>query len=282
MLLKGKKALVTGSSRGIGKEVVRRFIEEGAEVWGLCTKPSASKAEMEAFAKEKGSVFHEIYADCGNAEGLTETVKKALEESGGFDVLVNNAGITRDGLSFRMKLSDWEDVLRVNLTGVFVASQIVSSDMIRKRAGSIINMTSIVGLHGQGGQVNYSASKAGLIGFTKSLAKETAGRGVRVNAIAPGYIETDMTAAVNEEMRKAWVDGIPLKRAGQPLDIANAAVFLASDLSLYITAQVLGVDGGLGAQAVPAYDQNDDIEYIITVYEPNTQLWTSDFTKRRD
>ena len=247
MLLKGKKALVTGSSRGIGKEVVRRFIEEGAEVWGLCTKPSASKAEMEAFAKEKGSVFHEIYADCGNAEGLTETVKKALEESGGFDVLVNNAGITRDGLSFRMKLSDWEDVLRVNLTGVFVASQIVSSDMIRKRAGSIINMTSIVGLHGQGGQVNYSASKAGLIGFTKSLAKETAGRGVRVNAIAPGYIETDMTAAVNEEMRKTWVEGIPLKRAGQPLDIANAAVFLASDLSLYITAQVLGVDGGLGA-----------------------------------
>ncbi|EMB37686.1 3-oxoacyl-[acyl-carrier-protein] reductase [Treponema denticola ATCC 33520] len=247
MLLKGKKALVTGSSRGIGKEVVRRFIEEGAEVWGLCTKPSASKAEMEAFAKEKGSVFHEIYADCGNAEGLTETVKKALEESGGFDVLINNAGITRDGLSFRMKLSDWEDVLRVNLTGVFVASQIVSSDMIRKRAGSIINMTSIVGLHGQGGQVNYSASKAGLIGFTKSLAKETAGRGVRVNAIAPGYIETDMTAAVNEEMRKAWVEGIPLKRAGQPLDIANAAVFLASDLSLYITAQVLGVDGGLGA-----------------------------------
>ena len=247
MLLKGKKALVTGSSRGIGKEVVRRFIEEGAEVWGLCTKPSVSKAEMEAFAKEKGSAFHEIYADCGNAEGLTETVKKALEESGGFDILVNNAGITRDGLSFRMKLSDWEDVLRVNLTGVFVASQIVSSDMIRKRAGSIINMTSIVGLHGQGGQVNYSASKAGLIGFTKSLAKETAGRGVRVNAIAPGYIETDMTAAVNEEMRKAWVEGIPLKRAGRPLDIANAAVFLASDLSLYITAQVLGVDGGLGA-----------------------------------
>ncbi|UTC76457.1 3-oxoacyl-[acyl-carrier-protein] reductase [Treponema sp. OMZ 792] len=247
MLLQGKKALVTGSSRGIGKEVVRRFIEEGAEVWGLCTKPSAAKSEMEAFAKEKGSVFHEIYADCGNAEGLTETVKKALEESGGFDVLVNNAGITRDGLSFRMKLSDWEDVLRVNLTGVFIASQIVSSDMIRKRAGSIINMTSIVGLHGQGGQVNYSASKAGLIGFTKSLAKETAGRGVRVNAIAPGYIETDMTAAVNEEMRKTWVEGIPLKRAGQPIDIANAAVFLASDLSLYITAQVLGVDGGLGA-----------------------------------
>ncbi|MGI5172826.1 3-oxoacyl-[acyl-carrier-protein] reductase [Treponema sp. OMZ 840] len=247
MLLKGKKALITGSSRGIGKETVKRFLEEGAEVWGLCTKPSASKAELEAFAAEKGSAFHEIYADCGDAAVLTDTVKKALEESGGFDVLVNNAGITRDGLSFRMKLEDWESVLRVNLTGVFVASQIVSSDMIRKRSGSIINMSSIVGLHGQGGQVNYSASKAGLIGFTKSLAKETAGRGVRVNAIAPGYIETDMTAAVNEEMRKAWVEGIPLKRSGQPADIANAAVFLASDLSQYITAQVLGVDGGLGA-----------------------------------
>ena len=161
--------------------------------------------------------------------------------------MVNNAGITRDGLSFRMKLEDWEAVLRVNLTSAFIASQIVSSDMIRKRSGSIINMSSVVGLHGQGGQVNYSASKAGLIGFTKSLAKETAGRGVRVNAIAPGYIETDMTAAVNEQMRNVWIESIPLKRAGQPKDIANAAVFLASDLSQYITAQVLGVDGGLGA-----------------------------------
>ena len=247
MLLQGKKALVTGSSRGIGKEIVRRFIEEGAAVWGLCTKPSASKEEMEQFAAGKGTVFHEIYADCGDAQALSATVKQALSESGGFDILVNNAGITKDGLSFRMKQEDWESVLRVNLTGAFIAAQIISSDMIRKRSGSIINMTSIVGLHGQGGQVNYAASKAGLIGLTKSLAKETGGRGVRVNAIAPGYIETDMTAAVSEEMRAAWVETIPLKRAGKPADIANAAVFLASDLSLYITAQVLGVDGGLGA-----------------------------------
>ena len=247
MLLQGKKALVTGSSRGIGKEIVRRFIEEGAAVWGLCTKPSASKEEMEQFAAGKGTVFHEIYADCGDREALSATVKQALSESGGFDILVNNAGITKDGLSFRMKQEDWESVLRVNLTGAFIAAQIISSDMIRKRSGSIINMTSIVGLHGQGGQVNYAASKAGLIGLTKSLAKETGGRGVRVNAIAPGYIETDMTAAVSEEMRAAWVETIPLKRAGKPADIANAAVFLASDLSLYVTAQVLGVDGGLGA-----------------------------------
>ena len=247
MLLQGKKALVTGSSRGIGKEIVRRFIEEGAAVWGLCTKPSASKEEMEQFAAGKGTIFHEIYADCGDAQALSATVKQALSESGGFDILVNNAGITKDGLSFRMKQEDWESVLRVNLTGAFIAAQIISSDMIRKRSGSIINMTSIVGLHGQGGQVNYAASKAGLIGLTKSLAKETGGRGVRVNAIAPGYIETDMTAAVSEEMRAAWVETIPLKRAGKPADIANAAVFLASDLSLYITAQVLGVDGGIGA-----------------------------------
>ena len=247
MLLKEKKALVTGSSRGIGREIVKRFLEEGAQVWGLCTKPSSSKAELEELARANGSSFYEIYADCADASALSAVIKSALEQSGGFDVLVNNAGITRDGLSFRMKIEDWENVLRVNLTAAFIVSQIVSSDMIRKRAGSIINMSSIVGLHGQGGQVNYAASKAGLIGFTKSLAKETAGRAVRVNAIAPGYIETDMTAAVNEEMRKAWVEGIPLKRAGTPADVANAAVLLASELSSYITAQVLGVDGGLGA-----------------------------------
>ena len=248
MLLQGKKALVTGSSRGIGKEIVRRFLEEGAEVWGLCTKPSQGKAEMEAFAAQHNSVFHEIYADCGNAEELTATVKEALKQSGGFQILVNNAGITRDGLSFRMPQDDWNAVLRVNLTGAFLTSQMVSSDMLRKREGSIINMASIVGLHGQGGQVNYAASKAGLIGMTKSLAKEIGSRGVRVNAIAPGYIETDMTSSLPEDMRKNWIEtAIPLKRGGTPLDVANAAVFLASDLSVYITAQVLGVDGGMGA-----------------------------------
>lgn len=248
MLLKGKKALVTGSSRGIGREIVRRFLEEGAEVWGLCTKPSQGKAEMEAFAHQQGSNFHEMYADCGNAEELTVTVKEALKQSGGFQILVNNAGITRDGLSFRMPQEDWDTVLRVNLTGSFLTSQIVSSDMLRKRTGSIINMASIVGLHGQGGQVNYAASKAGLVGFTKSLAKEIGSRGVRVNALAPGYIETDMTSSLPEEVRKGWIEtAIPLKRGGTPLDVANAAVFLASDLSMYITAQVLGVDGGMGA-----------------------------------
>lgn len=247
MLLQGKKALITGSSRGIGKEIARRFLEEGAEIWGLCSKPSAARDELQALAQEKGSAYHEVYVDIADTALLSETIKTVMASSGGFDVLVNNAGITRDGLSFRMSMEDWTSVLAVNLTGTFVISQIVSADMIRKRKGSIINMTSIVGLHGQSGQVNYAASKAGLIGYTKSLAKECGGRGVRVNAIAPGFIETEMTQVISEEARKAWLDSVPLKRVGTVKDVADAALFLASDMSSYITAQVLGVDGGMGA-----------------------------------
>lgn len=247
MLLENKKALVTGSSRGIGKAIVEKFLSEGAEVWGLCSKPSAAKEEIEKFAAEHNLSFHEIYADVGNAEQVSLVVKDALSQSGGFDILVNNAGITRDTLSFRMKKEQWDDVLRINLTSVFLICQIISNDMIKKRSGSIINMASIVGIHGGAGQVNYAASKGGLIAYSKSLAKEVGSRGVRVNAIAPGFIETDMTNAVNEELRKAWVENIPLKRAGKPEDVANAALFLASDLSTYVTAQVLGVDGGMGA-----------------------------------
>ncbi|MDY3131294.1 MAG: 3-oxoacyl-[acyl-carrier-protein] reductase [Treponema sp.] len=246
MLLSGKKALVTGSSRGIGKEIAKKFISEGACVWGICTKPSAAKEELEALAKENGVTFVEMYANAGDAEVWANTIKEALKQAGSFDVLVNNAGITKDGLSFRMKMEDWQNVININLTSAFIASQIVSSDMIRQRKGSIINMSSIVGVHGQGGQVNYSASKAGLIGLTKSLAKETGSRGVRVNAIAPGFIQTDMTGALPEDLQKAMIDSVPLKRAGVPEDIANAAVFLGSDMSSYITGQVIGVDGGMG------------------------------------
>ncbi len=246
MLLSGKKALVTGSSRGIGKEIAKKFISEGACVWGICTKPSAAKEELETLAKKNGVTFVEMYANAGDAEVWANTIKEALKQAGSFDVLVNNAGITKDGLSFRMKMEDWQNVININLTSAFIASQIVSSDMIRQRKGSIINMSSIVGVHGQGGQVNYSASKAGLIGLTKSLAKETGSRGVRVNAIAPGFIQTDMTGALPEDLQKAMIDSVPLKRAGVPEDIANAAVFLASDMSTYITGQVIGVDGGMG------------------------------------
>lgn len=247
MLLQGKTALITGASRGIGKEIARRFIEEGASVWGLATKPSAGAQELAALAAERGVAFHEVVADISDPESVKVAVSAALAESGGFSTLVNNAGITRDGLSFRMKLEDWEQVLRVNLTGTFLVTQVVSGDMIKKRAGSIINLTSIVGVRGQAGQVNYAASKAGLIGYTKSLAKEVAGRGVRVNAIAPGYIATEMTDAISEEARAAWLEQIPMKRAGSVADVANVACFLASDLSEYITAQVIGVDGGMGA-----------------------------------
>ena len=231
-LLENKKALVTGSSRGIGRKIVEKYLSEGAEVWGLCSKPSAAREELERIAAENNTKFHEICADAANHD---------------FYILVNNAGITKDTLSFRMKIEDWQKVIDVNLTAVFVISQIVSNAMIKARNGSIINMTSIVGIHGGAGQVNYAASKAGLIGYTKSLAKEVGSRGVRVNAIAPGYVETDMTAAVNEKAREAWLTQIPLKRAGQPEDIANAALYLGSDLSSYVTAQVLGVDGGMGA-----------------------------------
>lgn len=247
MLLKGKNALITGASRGIGKEIAKRFLEEGAVVWGLSTKSSEGAKELATFAAEKGSKYYELIADIGNPESVVPVITEAVKASGGFAVLVNNAGITKDGLSFRMKLEDWESVLRINLTGTFLVTQIVSSDMIRKRAGSIINLSSIVGLHGQGGQVNYAASKAGLIGYTKSLAKETAGRGVRVNAIAPGFILTEMTDVIPEDAKKAWLETIPMKRAGTAVEVANTAVFLASDLSEYITAQVIGVDGGMGA-----------------------------------
>lgn len=246
LMLQGKKALVTGSSRGIGKAIAQEFIKEGASVWGICTKPSESKEELENLAKENQVSFTELYANASDSESWTCVIKSALEQSGGFDILVNNAGITKDTLSFRMKKEDWDSVLNVNLTSAFLACQIISSDMIRKRKGSIINMSSIVGIHGQGGQTNYSASKAGLIGLTKSLAKETGSRGVRVNAIAPGFIQTDMTKVLPDELKNSMLEEIPLKRAGVTKDIANAALFLASDLSEYITGQVLGVDGGMG------------------------------------
>ena len=245
-MLKGKKALVTGSSRGIGRKIVEVFLANGAEVWGLCSKPSAAKVELEAMAAEKGTAFHEICANVGDAEQLSEVVKAALAEAGNFDILVNNAGITRDGLSFRMKMEDWQNVLNVNLTGTFVITQIVSNAMLKARSGSIINMSSIVGVHGGAGQVNYSASKAGLIGYSKSLAKEVGARGIRVNCIAPGFIETDMTAVLKEDYVKAMLDTVPMKRGGKPEDIANVALFLASDMSSYVTGQVIGVDGGMG------------------------------------
>jgi 3-oxoacyl-[acyl-carrier protein] reductase len=242
MTLDGKKALVTGASRGIGRAIAEKFLAAGAEVWGLGTKEPDDLPER---LENAGGKFHWISADLGKTGEVEGLIEQALRESGGFDVLVNNAGITRDNLSFRMSVEDWQRVLDVNLTAAFVAARTVGRDMIRRRGGSIINMSSVVGVHGNGGQVNYAASKAGLIGLTKSLARETAGRGVRVNAIAPGFIDSDMTAALPEPAKQKMLESIPLKRTGKPEDIAEAALFFASGASSYITGQVLAVDGGM-------------------------------------
>jgi len=242
MKLENKKAMITGASRGIGRAVTERFIKEGAEVWGLGSK---EPEDLSLRIKEAGGKLRWITMDLSRLEIIEETIKSAIRESGGFDILVNNAGIAKDNLSFRMSLEEWQKVLDVNLSAAFLIARTVARDMIQKRSGSIINMASVVGLHGNAGQANYAASKAGLIAVTKSLAQETAGRSVRVNAVAPGYIDTDMTSALPEKVKDAFLEHIPLKRMGTGADVAAAVLFLASDDSAYITGQVLPVDGGM-------------------------------------
>ena len=242
MKLENKKALVTGASRGIGKAITDRFIREGVEVWGLSTGEPEDFVIRNEAAKGK---LHWISADL-SALGTIETIiENTLKETGGFDILVNNAGITRDNLSFRMSLEDFRRVLDVNLSAAFIITRTVGRDMIRKKTGSIINMSSVVGIHGNGGQANYAASKAGLIGMSKSFARETASRNVRVNVITPGFVSTDMTAGLPDKIKENMLEQIPLQRLGQPEDIASAVLFLASDDSAYITGQVLSVDGGM-------------------------------------
>jgi len=242
MRLANKKALITGALRGIGKTIADLFIAEGAEVWGLDYKTPEDLSDRVAAANGK---LHWVQLDLSQTASIDGAIENAVKEADGFDILVNNAGITKDNLSFRMSLEEWQKVLDINLTAAFFVARTVARDMIRRRTGSIINMASIVGIHGNGGQANYSASKAGLIGVTKSLANEVASRSVRVNALAPGYIESDMTAAVPEEARKKMIDVIPMKRTGKQEDVARAALFFASDDSSYITGQVLPVDGGM-------------------------------------
>jgi len=242
MELNGKKALITGAGRGIGKTIADRFLAAGAEVWGLDIR---EPDDLGARVEKAGGKLHWISADLSKTGEVDGVIESAIKESGGFDVLVNNAGITKDNLSFRMSLEEWQKVIDINLSASFFVARTVARDMIRKRAGSIINMASVVGIHGNGGQANYSASKAGLIGVTKSLAHEVASRGVRVNAIAPGFIETDMTAVLPDEVKQKMLDVVPLKRPGKQEDVAEAALFFASDSSSYITGQVLPVDGGM-------------------------------------
>ncbi len=245
MLLDGKKALVTGASRGIGRAVALKLASEGAKVAinfaGSTAKAEAVKQEIEA----NGGEAILVQADVSDAEAVETMVTKVQEAFGTIDILVNNAGITRDGLLMRMKEEDFDAVINTNLKGVFHVTKVVSKLMMKKRTGRIVNMASVVGLTGNAGQTNYAAAKAGVIGFTKSAARELAGRGITVNAVAPGFIHTDMTDAMPEKAKDATLATIPLKRIGEPEDIANAVLFLASDYASYITGQVLAIDGGM-------------------------------------
>ena len=244
-LLSGKTALVTGAARGIGKALALRFAEEGANIaftdLVVDENGEATRQEIEA----KGV---KCLAYASNAADFAETeeiVKKIHADFGQIDILVNNAGITKDGLMLRMSEAQWDAVINVNLKSAFNFIHACLPIMMRQRGGSIINMSSVVGVHGNAGQANYSASKAGMIALAKSVAQEMGSRGVRANSIAPGFIETAMTHQLPEDVRQDWMQKIPLRRGGQAEDVANVAVFLASDLSSYVTGQVIQVDGGM-------------------------------------
>jgi len=239
--LTGKVALVTGGARGIGLAVAQRLYEAGAHV-GLSDLQGAPEA-AQGFSG-KGKAFG-VAGDVSDPKQVEDTVAAVEEALGPIDILVNNAGITRDGLLMRMGEDDWDLVLKVNLRGTFLCTKQVARGMMKRRSGRIVNISSVVGVRGNAGQGNYSASKAGVIGFTKSIARELASRSVLVNAVAPGFIDTEMTKKLSDDVRKALQDQIPLQRLGQPADIADAVLFLASDLSSYITGQVLVVDGGM-------------------------------------
>ncbi len=244
-LLEGKTALITGAARGIGKGIALKFAEEGANIafTDLVIDENGKATEAEIAAKGvKSKGYASNAANFAEAEQVVSEIK---EEFGRIDILVNNAGITKDGLMMRMTEQQWDAVITVNLKSAFNFIHACTPIMMRQRGGSIINMASVVGVHGNAGQCNYAASKAGLIALAKSIAQEMGSRGIRANAIAPGFIDTAMTAALSDDIRKEWVKRIPLRRGGTIDDIANVAVFLASDMSSYITGQVLQVDGGM-------------------------------------
>lgn len=246
MELKGKNALVTGGSRGIGRAIALELAKEGANIVINYTNNDKAAEKTVAEIEDLGVKAIAIKANVSNEEDVFNMVKQVKEEFGIIDILVNNAGITRDNLLIRMKVEDWEKVLDINLKGVFVCSKAVARDMMKQNYGKIINISSVVGITGNAGQTNYSASKAGIIGFTKSLARELASKNINVNAIAPGFIETDMTTELSEKVKESMLSSIPLKRYGQPEDIANLVSFLCTEKASYITGQVIQVDGGMG------------------------------------
>jgi 3-oxoacyl-[acyl-carrier protein] reductase len=232
-LIKGKICVITGASRGIGEAIARRFATEGGRVYALSRSESKTEATW-------------IMCDVSDEASVDAAITDILAREGRIDILVNNAGITRDGLLMRMKTEDWDAVLDTNLKSAFLLSRAVVRLMLKQRNGCILNVSSIVGISGNGGQTNYSASKAGIIGFTKSLAREVASRNVRVNAVAPGFIETTMTDKIPEDFKAKLKESIPLGRVGSAEEVANAALFLCSPLSTYVTGAVLNVDGGMG------------------------------------
>jgi 3-oxoacyl-[acyl-carrier protein] reductase len=242
-LLEGRVSLVTGASRGIGRAIATAFAAEGAHVV-LAARDAAKLAEAVAEIQAKGGQAEALALDVSDRVSVEAGIAQVVAAHGRIDHLVNNAGVTRDNLLLRMKDEEWRQVLDTNLTGAFLCTQAVLKPMLKQRSGRIVTITSVVGLSGNAGQANYAASKAGVIGFTKSVAREVASRGITANAIAPGFIETDMTAAMSEKAREAVFAAIPLGRVGRPEDVAGAALFLVSDAAAYVTGQVLAVDGG--------------------------------------
>ena len=244
-LLEGKVAIITGATRGIGKAIATSFAAQGCNI-AFTYLSSAEKAKaLENELTTLGVKAKGYQSDAGNFKAAEELVNTVMEEMGSVDVLVNNAGITRDGLLMRMSEENWDEVMAANLKSVFNLTKAAQRPMLKQKKGSIINMSSVVGVRGNAGQANYAASKAGIIGFSKSVALELGSRNIRCNVIAPGFIETEMTGALDEKVVEEWRQSIPLKRGGTPEDVANLSVFLAADLSGYITGQVINVCGGM-------------------------------------
>lgn len=244
-LLDNKVAFVTGASRGIGRGIVEKLADHGAHVAFTYRSSSAEAAKIEEELRTKGVKVQAYQADAADYQAMEQVINDVVEKMGTIDIVVNNAGITKDNLLMRMTEEMWDDVINTNLKSVFNVTKAVQRILLKQRSGSIINISSVVGNSGNAGQANYAASKAGINGFTKSVAKELGSRNIRCNSIAPGFIETEMTHGLNEEQKKIWLENIPLKRGGTPEDVANLVVFLASDMSAYITGQVINVCGGM-------------------------------------
>lgn len=244
-LLEGKNAIITGASRGIGRGIAQVFAQQGANVAFTYSSSEGPAKELEGELIAMGVKAKAYKSNAASFEEAQELIKAISADFDSIDVLINNAGITKDNLLMRMSEADFDHVINVNLKSIFNMTKAVQRTMLKQRSGSIINMSSVVGVKGNAGQANYAASKAGIIGFSKSMALELGSRNIRTNVVAPGFIETEMTAKLDEKTVAGWREAIPLKRGGSPEDIANACVFLASDMSTYITGQVLQVDGGM-------------------------------------